>query len=224
MKSAAHLAMVALALLLSGCWWEGPVFYHGDPRDAGPVAPGWYRVDVLGQNERSIVRHVEWLPDGETRTTPRRVTREDGVGHFVTTRLDVPGRHLWIIQSASDEKPDTAAIYGLVERHGDLLDIAFPIDCDSTVDIVRAAGGTVSGGSTKEIVADTRPARVDRHRHEGAPDPQVEPATVATPLTGALQNQHCTFADRASLERALVAYATAHPHLDGGLLLRKLSG
>nr|WP_299853693.1 hypothetical protein [Sphingomonas bacterium] len=186
------------------------------------MAPGWYRVDVLGKNERPIVQHVEWLANGETRTTPRRVTREDGVGHFVATRLEVPGRHLWIIQSRGDEKPDTAAIYGLVERHGDLLDIAFPIDCDSSAEIVRAAGGTVSGGSRPEAI-DMTPTETRRHRRKGAPDPHVEPTTVMTPTTGPVQNQHCTFADRSSLERALVAYATAHPHLDGGLLLRKLS-
>jgi len=185
------------------------------------VAPGWYKVDVLGKNERPIVRHIEWLPNGETRITPRKVTREDGIGHFVTTRLDLPGRHLWIIQDSGDEKPDTA-LYGLVERHGDLLDVAFPIDCDSTVEIVRAAGGTVSGGSGPEVV-DMTPTETRRHRRKVAPEHQTQPAPVVTPSTGPLQNQHCIFADRSSLERALVAYAVAHPHLDGGLLLRKLS-
>jgi hypothetical protein len=221
MTGARRLATIALALLLSGCWWEGPPFYKGDPNDAGPVAPGWYRLDILGKNAAPIVRRIEWLPDGQTRTTPRKVTRDDGIGQLVTTRLDLPGRHLWIIQSPAGDEPGAGALYGLVERHGMLLDIAFPIDCDSTAEIVRKAGGTVSGGN-EPVAMDLTPARPRHHAHKRAPAPPA--AAMAAPIvpTAAPQNQHCTFADRASLERALVAYATAHPHLDGGLLLRKL--
>ncbi|MEG3145947.1 hypothetical protein U1839_14900 [Sphingomonas sp. RT2P30] len=222
MTGARRLATIALALLLSGCWWEGPPFYKGDPNDAGPVAPGWYRVDVLGQNAAPIVRHVEWLPDGRTRTTPRKVTRDDGIGYLVTKRLDLPGRHLWIIQSPAGDEPGAAATYGLVERHGLLLDIAFPIDCDSSVEIVKAAGGTVSGGD-QPVIVDTRPATTRHRAGRAAPIPPAAPMAEANAPAGPLQNQHCSFADRPSLERALVAYAKAHPHLDGGLLLRKLS-
>ena len=64
-------AMIA-ATLLSGCWWVGPPFYKGDPADAGPVRPGAYKVDLLGDGKPAHLYRVAWQPDGTILVTPLR--------------------------------------------------------------------------------------------------------------------------------------------------------
>ncbi len=223
MSSARRFATIALALLLSGCWWQGPAFYKGDPHDAGPVTPGWYKFDLLGDHKPAVTEHIDWLPDGGTRSTPRKVTRKNGIVQFMTARLTVPGRDLWVMQMPSDDKPEDGAIYGLLERHGDQLAFTFPLDCDSNVAIVKAAGGTVSGGQEEVLVTDTGPT-VDGRMGRGTKSrlPKVQPQTIVPASMSRRTNQECTFSDRPSLERALIAFATAHPQLDHIARLKRL--
>jgi len=190
--------VVALtALLVSGCWWQGARFYKGDPADAAPIKPGLYRVDVLGDNKSARTVRVAWLPDGSVTTTFVKPRKDDKVGKFVFVRFAVPGRDLWITQDASGD--GEVVPYGLIELRGDTLQAMPMIDCDSNAAIVRAAGGTVSGGQTPtDNVADMDVSNAS----DAVPDP------TATPT-----NQDCTFPDRASLERALRAYIKVTPVL-----------
>lgn len=127
------------ALLLSGCWWEGPVLYAPDPAAAQPLAPGLYETtDSGGQVERSrIVRNA----DGTLRSGETDAQKEESALFFVP--LAVPGRNIWISEVISTDPAQPGAIYGLVERQGDSMRYSMVIDCDKTADMVRAAGGVV---------------------------------------------------------------------------------
>lgn len=191
------MVVAAVVLLLSGCWWQGARFYTGDPADAAPIKPGLYRVDVLGDNKPARIIRIAWLPDGSITSTFVKPRKGEQTTRAVMVRFAVPGRDLWIVQDATPENEIVA--YGLAELRGDTLQVMPMIDCDSTADIVRAAGGTVSGGQTPvDNGVDAEPANLS----DAIPD------ATATPT-----NQNCTFPDRASLERALKAYIKVKPVL-----------
>lgn len=194
-----------VAVLVSGCWWQGAPFYTGDPADAAPIKPGLYRVDMLGDHKPARTVRVAWLPDGSISWTFVKPRKDEKTTKAVMVRFAVPGRDLWIVQDAGEGK-DLAA-YGLAELRGDTLRSLPVIDCDSTTDIVRAAGGTVSGGQTPVAGADAEPANLS----DAIPD------AVATPT-----NQNCTFPDRAALDRALHAYLKVKPVLPLLIRIRRI--
>ncbi|HEX7849832.1 MAG TPA: hypothetical protein VF485_08905 [Sphingomonas sp.] len=212
------LAMIA-ATLLSSCWWVGPPLYTGDPADAGPAKPGLYKVETIeapdqpgGQSTtESFILRVAWRRDGSVRWTPVGPRAKDGT-NFVAARFAFPGRDLWIVQNRLGKGKDTR-LYSLMEMRADGLWVMPAIDCDTTVDIVRAAGGTVSGGS-EEVVSNVVDA------DEIAPtmtasEPWSSPASKPT-------NQSCEFADRTSLERALRAYVATNPAFSLHILLKRI--
>jgi predicted small lipoprotein YifL len=133
------LLAILAALLLSGCWWEGPVFYPPDPAAEQPLQPGLYEVtDSDGKVERTrIVR----APDGSLVPGPEERKKDNSKLFFV--RLPMPGRDLWISEMISTDPAKAGAAYGLVEPRGDTITHNIVIDCDSTADLVRAAGGVV---------------------------------------------------------------------------------
>jgi hypothetical protein len=186
------LLTILTALTLSGCWWEGPVFYQPDPAAAQPFAPGLYEVtDSDGKvSQTRMVRAA----DGSFGPGPEE---KGDTSKLFFVRFPVPGRNLWISEMISTDPAEPGATYGLIEPAGDTIAHSFLIDCDKTATIVRAAGGEVRGG--KQAV-------------ESKTDDAVGPPT----------NQSCIFKERASLERALGAYATEHPKLEGEVHLKRL--
>lgn len=201
------LAMIA-ATLLSSCWWVGPPLYTGNPADAGPVKPGLYKAETINASDQpggqstteTFTLRVAWLRDGSVRWTPVGPGAKDKL-NFVAVRLAVPGRDLWIVQNRLDREKDTR-LYGLMDVRPDGLWAMAAIDCDTTADLVRAAGGTVSGGS--EVVNNVAVADDVAPEMAATPEPSSSPASERT-------NQTCEFADRASLERALRAYVATNP-------------
>jgi hypothetical protein len=206
-------------MLLSSCWWVGPPLYTGDPADAGPVKPGLYQAEMIdapdqpgGQSTtESFTLRVAWRRDGSVRWTPVGPRAKDRM-NFVAARFAVPGRDLWIVQNRLD-KGKPARLYGLMEMRADGLWVMPAIDCDTTVDIVRAAGGTVSGGSAE--VASNAVDADEAAPKMPAPEPSSSPAGKRT-------NQSCEFADRASLERALRAYVATKPAFSLHILLKRI--
>ena len=203
MKSARHLATIALALLLTGCFWQGPAFYTADPSIVGPIAPGRYKMDILGDHEPAFRIVVTRLEDGSLSFDEAKPATGDHGERLVFAPLMVAGRKLWIVQgtdgSVSSRPPAGAddVTYGLMEWHGDVLEMEQAIPCQGSEAIVQAAGGTVTG--RPELGAD------------GTPD---------HPRSGDLV---CRFTDRAALERALVAYAGLHPAFSMRVRLKRIA-
>lgn len=211
---------VTAAMLLSSCWWVGPPLYTGDPADAGPVKPGLYKAEMIDVPDQpggksateTFTLRVAWLRDGSVRWTPAGPGAKDKL-NFVAVRLAVPGRDLWIVQNHLDREKDTR-LYGLMDVRPDGLWVLPAIDCDSTADLVRAAGGTVSGGS--EVVSNVAVA------DDVAPETAATPAPSSSPASER-PNQSCEFADRASLERALRAYVASNPAFSLHIRLKRIA-
>ena len=184
-------------MLLSSCWWVGPPFYTGNPVDAGPVRPGVYKVDILGDGHPGHAYRIAWQPDGTIRVTPLKPRKVEEPSSTVMVRFAASGRDLWIVQEVAAEG-QTDVSYGLAELHGDVLWALPIIDCDSTAPIVRAAGGEVED----EAVSNVEDADV-----VATNSIQAEPTVAAKPVGGAT----CRFKNRASLERALRAYVASNP-------------
>lgn len=129
------LLTILAALMLSGCWWEGPVFYPPDPAAAQPFTPGLYEVtDSDGQTTRArMVRAA----DGTLGPGPDE--KGDKTRLFFVP-FPMPGRSLWISEMISTDPAKPGAVYGLIEPDGDTIAHDIVIGCDSTADIVRAAG------------------------------------------------------------------------------------
>jgi hypothetical protein len=202
------LAMIA-ATLLSSCWWVGPPLYTGDPADAGPVKPGVYKVDVLGDGHPGRTYRIAWQPDGTIRVTPLRPKKDEGPSSTVMVRFSASGRDLWIVQEVAEEG-QTDVSYGLAELHGDVLWALPIIDCDSTAAIVRAAGGDVD----EEAASNVEDADVAATTNSM----QAESTVAAKPLGGAT----CRFKNRASLERALRAYVATNPAFSLHIRLKRI--
>lgn len=210
---------VTPAMLLSSCWWVGPSLYTGDPADAGPVKPGLYKAETIDVPDQpggksateTFTLRVAWLRDGSVRWAPVGPHAKDRM-NFVAVRLAVPGRDLWIVQNRLDKEKDTR-LYGLMEMRADGLWVMPVIDCDSTADIVRVAGGTVSGGS--EEVSNVAEAA------DVAPE-MTAPPPPSPPHAGKPTNQSCEFADRASLERGLRAYVATNPAFSLHIRLKRI--
>jgi hypothetical protein len=186
---ARNLLPILAALLVSGCWWQGPVFYPPDPAAAQPFAPGLYQMtDSDGKVQQArIVRNADGslgpAPDGDHKN----------VGKLFFVPLALTGRHVWISELISTDPATPGAIYGLVESRDDGVAHNLLIDCESNADLVRAAGGVVEqqGDGSKG----------DGPKGEG---------------------MSCRFNDAASLEKALSAYAQAHPTLDNDVNLKRI--
>lgn len=189
---------VAAAVLLSSCWWVGPPFYTGNPADAGPVKPGLYKVDILGDGKPSHSYRIAWQPDGSVLVTPLRPNKGQEPESYVTVRFALPGRDLWIVQGVPGAD-QTEVSYGFVERHGDELWATPVIDCDSTAAIVRAGGGDVDEREAAGNVVDDEPMATAN---------EMEADSKAAATGGGAT---CRFKDRASLERALRAYIATNP-------------
>ncbi|MGN6820789.1 MAG: hypothetical protein ACTHJR_19195 [Sphingomonas sp.] len=210
MRLPVRFVFAAAAVLLSSCWWVGPPFYKGDPADAGPLKPGLYEtetsgaLDQLGKGttqSRMVVR-VVWRRDGSVRWSDPRKPGDRMT--FVAARLAIAGRDMWVIQNDFDKRHRGDAdlrAYGLMEARGDTVWLLPALDCDETADIVRAAGGTVSGGMVETAASNVADADMIGN----------EIATDEPPEDDKRVMQTCAFADRASLERALRAYVAAHP-------------
>jgi hypothetical protein len=131
-----------LAMLLGGCWWQGPVFYQPDPAAAAPITSGLY--DLVGGDGKVERTRLVRAANGMF------VNPKDGRGsgglYFVP--FPVAGRDLWISEIIPAH-PDTAemAIYGLIERRADGIAASLIIDCAGNEALVRAAGGVVSDAS-----------------------------------------------------------------------------
>ncbi len=142
------------------------------------------------------------LADGSLLVDDAKPTSDDQGDHIVLAPLAVTGRDLWIVQTMNgpvDRVPaaDDDVTYGLMERRGDILAMSATIDCVGTEALVQAAGGMVS-----------RMSASDPHGMPSRPD--------SSDVT-------CRFPDRASLERALVAYAALHPQLSVRVRLTKIA-
>lgn len=221
-RQSVRLVVAAVAaMLLSSCWWVGPPFYKGDPSDAGPLKPGLYATETTSEpdqsgkatTERGTARIV-WRRDGSVRWGDPRKPGDRAI--FVAVRRTIAGRNLWIVQNDVGERGKGEAdlrIYGLMERRGDDLWLLPTIDCDATVDIVRAAGGTVSDGMTETAASNVADA-------EGAGN---EMASDDPPEDGKRTMQTCTFGDRASLERALRAYVATDPEFPVHIRFKRIA-
>jgi predicted small lipoprotein YifL len=174
------------AILLSGCWWEGPIFYPPDATAAQPISPGLYEARSADRGERpdrvrfTRLANGAWGDGGDAKSWT----------FFV--RLAGTSRDLWIVETIPTDGPDAG--YGLMERAGDQWALDVLITCRGTQQIVHAAGGVVEND-----------------------DPPGADGSADRPSGN---NPVCRFADRAALERALLAYAAAHPRLGGGTLTR----
>lgn len=182
-----RLALVlGAALLLGGCWWEGPIFYPPDAAAVQPITAGLYETQAPEPGEKPDRGRFVRLPNGAWADST------DAKGWMFFNRLPGTSRDLWIVETVMTDSPDAG--YGLMERAGERWIVAPLIQCRGTQQIVRAAGGVVEND-----------------------DP---PATKATPDPPASNNLTCRFNDRAALERGLLAYAAAHPRLEGAMLTR----
>ena len=200
--------MVA-ATLLSSCWWIGPPFYTGNPADAGPVKPGVYKVDLLGDGRPGRTFRIAWQPDGTIRVTPLKPRKDEEPSSTVMVRFAASGRDLWIVQEvAADGQTDVS--YGLAELRGDVLWALPIIDCDSTVAIVRAAGGDVEDQAASNVEDSDVAATTNSI--------QGEPTIAAKPVGGAT----CRFKNRASLERALRAYIASNPRFVARMRFKRI--
>ena len=209
MRLPVRFVFAAAAMLLSSCWWEGPPFYTGNPADAGPVRPGVYKADILGDGKPAHTYRVAWRPDGSVLVTPLRPKKGQEPASYVTVRFAVPGRDFWILQEVPGAD-QTEVSYGLVELHGDELWASPVIDCDSTAAIVRAAGGDVDEREVVSNVADDEPM-------ETTNEMQADPGAPAK-RGGAT----CRFKDRASLERALRAYVATNPQFPERIRFKRI--
>ena len=167
------LLSLLAALLLSGCFWEGPAFYRPDPGQSGPLLPGLYKLDSADKEapQRLLVRRAD---DGALLIAAPEDFQGGKPSRVVLMPLTVPGRHLWIVQTQIGDTADPVA-YGLLESDGAALILDPALDCQGSEALVRKAGGTVE-------------------EEGGSPS--------------------CLFADRAALERALIAYAAIHPDFE----------
>ena len=194
MRRAWGLATLLFALLLSGCWWEGPAFYQPDPANPGPFEPGPYKIDFLGDHKPAERTRITRATDGTTiitdRTKPASNTEE-----MVFARLPLPGRTIWVAQWRSAGSVEQERSYGLVERNGNLVAMNVPLGCQGNEALVRGAGGSVSDEDT-----------VDADGNK----------------VGKLTGPTCRFTDKASLERALLAYVTAHPGFRANVRIKRI--
>lgn len=184
----------ATLFMLAGCWWTGPVFYKPDPAAAAPISAGiWEGTGVDGEvSSHRIARYPNGAFGLGTGET-------DDKSRLTFRPLRLAGRDLWITELTAVAPDKDEAIYGLAERRGETIDLLALLGCEGNEDLIRTAGGKAEGGD--------RPLTDAKINEKG----EVDPKTVGT---------SCTFTDAASLERALTAYATLHPHLDGVRLTR----
>ena len=171
MRRVRGLATVLAALLLSGCWWEGPAFYQPDPAQPGPLPPGLYKAETPDDRSAPDRLRVGRAADGALLVAPPEEYQNGKPTHVVLAPLAMPGRHLWIVQSQIGETIDDV-VYGLLDSSTGALILDPAIACQGNEPLVRAAGGVIEGEG-------------------GSPS--------------------CAFHDRAALERALIAWAGAHP-------------
>lgn len=128
------------AMLLSGCWWEGPIFYPPDPAAAQPITAGLYEVRTADPSEKPDRVRFTRFTDG--------AWGEEADAKVWTFFARLPGtsRDLWIVETIATDSSDAG--YGLIERAGNRWDMDELIQCRGTEAIVRAAGGTIeSDGS-----------------------------------------------------------------------------
>ncbi|GAA0297328.1 hypothetical protein GCM10009087_03880 [Sphingomonas oligophenolica] len=182
MRRAGGLAGFFFALLLSGCWWEGPAFYQPDPAAPGPLSPGLYKAETHGDDSAPDRLRVGRAADGALLVAPPDDYRDGKPTHVVLAPLAIPGRHLWIVESQIGETADDV-VYGLLDDSNGALVLDPAITCQGNEPLVRAAGGTIEGEG-------------------GSPS--------------------CVFHDRAALERALIAWAGAHPGFERATRLARI--
>lgn len=219
-----RLMLAAMAaVLLSGCWWVGPPFYTGNPADAAPITPGRYRIDIVNVVDPrvrpdSVKGRFVWRSDGSVQWIPASPRKSKDTPPFVMIRFALPARDLWITQTPA-HSDDGRVTYGLIERRGAKFWALPVIDCDTTADIVRAAGGEVSGGTVAVSGVDAEPADYPpRRKPKAVPPPAAAPdATPQKPT-----NQWCTFKDRPSFETALRAYLATNPRFPVRLRFTRL--
>ena len=137
------VAALLTVLLLSGCFWEGPAFYHPDPGQSGPLSPGLYKVDSADKSAppRLEVRRAD---DGALLIAAPEDFQGGKPSRVVLMPLAAPGRHLWIVQTQIGDTADPVA-YGLLESEGAALILDPALDCQGSEALVRKAGGTVEG-------------------------------------------------------------------------------
>jgi predicted small lipoprotein YifL len=182
-----RLAILAGAMLsLSGCFWEGPVFYPPDPKAAQPLTPGLYEARSVNPADKPERIRLTRFANGSWGEA------KDAKSWFYFVRLPGSKRELWIAESLFTDSDDAG--YGLIERSGDHLNMDGMIQCRGTQAMVRAAGGTVTND-----------------------DPPGADGSDDHPFS---RDISCAFPDRAALERALRAYADAHPQLRDATLTR----
>src|SRR5207245_1983103 len=131
------------ALLLSGCFWEGPAFYRPDPAQNGPLSPGLYKIDSADKSapKRLEVRRAD---DGALLIAAPEDFQGGKPSRAVLVPLAAPRRHLWIVQTQIGDTADPVA-YGLLESDGGALILDPALDCQGSEALVRKAGGTVEG-------------------------------------------------------------------------------
>jgi len=137
------LLSLLAALLLSGCFWEGPAFYRPDPGQSGPLSPGLYKIDSADKSapQRLLVRRAD---DGALLIAAPEDFQGGRPSRVVLMPLAAPGRHLWIVQTQIGDTADPVA-YGLLESDDAALILDPALDCQGSEALVRKAGGTVEG-------------------------------------------------------------------------------
>jgi len=128
-------SILLAALMLSGCWWSGPILYPPDAMATQPIAAGLYEArsaDPADKPERVQISRLSNGAWGEK-------TDQGSWTFFV--RLPGTPRDLWIMETIATDSADAG--YGLMERSGDRLTMDPMILCHGTQKIVRAAGGVV---------------------------------------------------------------------------------
>ncbi|MEO7688237.1 MAG: hypothetical protein ABIS51_03055 [Sphingomonas sp.] len=182
------------AFMLSGCWWIGPAFYSPDPANAGPFEPGLYKVDTLGDHKPAERIRIARAADGTTIVT-NPAQAAGSPEEMIFARLPLPGRTIWIAQWRSGGSTEEGRGFGLVEQRGNLVAANVPLVCQGNEALVRGAGGSVTGEDEVDI---------DGNK------------------VGKLAGPTCGFTDKASLERALLAYVTAHPGFDANMRIKRV--
>ena len=141
------LALLSLAMGLSGCWYGQGLFADSDARAI--ITPGIYRLTEPAKSAHDVT--ISMLPSGMTKLSDPESDDGDAAYGFAP----VPGksgRFLGWFAKADKPSQQQAQIYFFVEQRGDSFAFFVP-GCDGVDQgLATGAGAVVESGSSKSCL------------------------------------------------------------------------